>query len=145
MKILIENQKGFTLIEIMLALVILGMMAISFLAFFGNSLTNIFQIRARKEALALATNKMENIYALQPVDLSINENYEFMEDLLTAENYVVKYDDENDLYKLYAQSHKQGIICIEKNDQGFKVSIEINYRKEKTIKLTSFIRGKEGD
>lgn len=125
MKDIINNQKGLTLIEIMIAIVILGMIFVSFLSFFGGSMADLFYLRNRKEAVALASSKMEKIYALQPV----------------------KEEDINDLKQELADSDDVDISFEVKNnseENGYKVIIKVTYQPgDRTVELTSFVRGEE--
>jgi len=53
------HQKGFTLIEIILATAILGILAAAFLPFLGNGMSGIFRSSQRGDALYQAQSKIE--------------------------------------------------------------------------------------
>jgi len=54
------HQKGFTLIEIILATAILGILAAAFLPLLSNSMSGIFRSGQRGDALYQAQTKIEN-------------------------------------------------------------------------------------
>lgn len=53
-------QKGFTLIEIIVSIAILGIIAVAFLPLISSSISGIFRPGQRAEALFQAQSKLEN-------------------------------------------------------------------------------------
>ena len=128
-----ENNKGFTLIEIILAIAILGIIIVSFMSIFSSGIKNIFSAGKKDEAISLAANKLEKLYHSQPF-----EKQSDLKAKLNNDGYYV----ENCTNELYTYQNKDYNFCINSNiSGGFKVKIVYFYLNgERYIELTSFVR-----
>jgi prepilin-type N-terminal cleavage/methylation domain-containing protein len=57
--ILFKNNRGFTLIEIILAIAIVGILGVSVMAYFGNSARFIRDTDVREQAVLISQQEME--------------------------------------------------------------------------------------
>jgi len=126
------NKKGFTLIEVLISMVILGIIVFAFLNLFGTSFANIFTMGNKDQAMATASDIMEALYREQGPD-GLSEA------------------DINNI--LDSEGVNNGVTGInpfenENGQAGFKVTITIPYRsggQEREISLTSFFRKSEAN
>lgn len=79
----ISDEKGFTLIEVLVALLVLMIIIFSFSILFVNSYTNIFSAGTKSEAIYLAQEKMEATIA----DLETILTLDSLPEGITIENY----------------------------------------------------------
>ena len=132
---IIKNEKGFTLIEVIVSVVILSILAVSFVPLFGFSFTNIFSYGERDKAMSVASNIMEELYAEQPLEEEFS-----VTDIAGIEdnNDYFIYNGENE-FKL----EKDEVLVVDSADiTGYKATIEVPYKNgERHVKLTSFVRG----
>ena len=138
------NNKGLSLIEIIISISILGIIIISVIPLFGDSLFHIISSSKKNEAMSIATNKMEQLYSIQPLNKPLNTNN--IETQL-SNNYTVELDseDEDYIFNIINDTDKIiGEIIIDNHidgNHGYKVTINIYYNMEnKQITLTSFVR-----
>ncbi len=136
----IKKQDGFTLIEVIVAVVILLIIATVFVPIFRTSFVNIFTYGQKDKAMALASEKTEIFYARQPLD---NNDITNIIDELSG-NYV---SDVNDLYSYqnnnYNYTIEESFMPVENNTNisGYKITIVAFYLKgDRHVEITSFVR-----
>ncbi len=136
-----KKQDGFTLVEVIVAVVILLIIAMAFVPLFSTGTINIFSFGHRDKAMALGSEKMEIFYANQPLD---NGKIDEIIDTLSG-NYVI---DSNDLHTYqgngYNFSTEESFMPIEYESDvsGYKVTIVVFYQNgEKHVTVVSFVRG----
>ncbi len=54
------NEKGFTLIEVMISMLLVGILAMSFIPIFASQFTNVYRTGDKSEATYDALEKVEN-------------------------------------------------------------------------------------
>lgn len=134
----LKNHKGFTLVEVLVSITILVLIVFVFVTLFSSSFANIFAFGEKNRAMALASDNMEALYALQPI--SSNEIKDFLEN-----HYGNFVNDKESLYELHGKDKKFNFF-IEANEpledvHGNKVTIVIFYKTgERHITLSSYIR-----
>lgn len=135
-----KKQDGFTLVEILVAVVVLLIIATAFVPIFRTSFVNIFTYGQRDKAMALASEKMEIFYARQPLDN--NEIDKILEEL--SGNYI---SDLNNLYNYqnndYNYTYEDTFMPVEgeNNIIGYKITIVAFYISgDRYIELSSFVR-----
>ena len=127
----IRNNSGYTLVEIILAIAILGLVVVPILMFMSNSSGIITYADERERALLVAQEKMEDIKSMEyeNIDISSNVNISSNEDisidryptftrLINISSNDIDSDGEND-YKL--------------------IEIEITWGNNKSVQLQSKI------
>ena len=136
----LKKQDGFTLIEVIVAVVILLIIATTFVPIFRTSFVNIFTYGHKDKAMALASEKMEIFYANQPLD---NTDITNILGELNG-NYV---SDVNDLYTYqnndYNYTYKDTFMPVEGEDNivGYVITIVSFYQNgDRYIELESFVR-----
>lgn len=132
MNMVLRGNKGFTLVEILISLVILGIIVASFLALFGTGLNNIFSIGSKDLAMAEASDFMEILYREQTSENGLTDAD--IENLLIAAGI-----NQNGSYTIEEIDH---LIDSDEATKGYEVTITINYGNNQQVSLTSFIRGK---
>jgi prepilin-type N-terminal cleavage/methylation domain-containing protein len=137
--LLYNDEYGFSLIEIIVAIAILGIIVVSIMGLLGNSIVHVFSSGKKDKAVSRAANQMELLYSINPknkAELILNNA-----ELVT---------DSSQQGGLYDETDKNIIrYCIEGETEGFadgfKVTIVAFYMNGKRyVTLTSFIRKREG-
>jgi len=128
------NKKGFTLIEVLISMVILGIILFAFLNLFGTSFANIFTMGNKDQAMATASDIMEDLYRKQVNREQQGEEFDenFIASFLNSEG--INYEDPIETINPFENENGQA---------GFKVTITIPYQsggQEREISLTSFFR-----
>ena len=131
-----QQNEGFTLIEIIVSIAILGIITVSVMGLLSNSLVHVFSSGKKDEAITRAANKMESLYQTNPTsknDLSLGSAAKQVNDCSQSGG-------------LYNKTDKNIIrYCIKTKEDGFKVTIVAFYMNgKKHVTLTSFIRKREG-
>lgn len=143
-----KNNKGFTLIETVMSIVLLGIIIASILPLIGNSVVTIIESGIRDQAVTTATNFTEMIH--QEVILKKNEIPE--EDWESFKNKTVyfKKDKINIEYKNSfnfntTPNNNKLLFSKEKADGGYRLKVVFFYNKgEEQIELNSFVSFKRG-
>lgn len=134
----LNNKKGLTLVEVLISIVILGIIAFSFISLFGTSFANIYSMGGKDIGMATASDIMEVLYTAQ--GSSGFESKQALEDALPAEAFNDNVEfviTEN--FNPYSDGTGQ---------EGFKVSITVTYVGEdesRQVTLTSFFRGSDNN
>ncbi len=152
---LIKEQSGFTIVEVLVAIVLIVLLAIIFLPVFGTTVGNIFFHGEADRAMTLASDKMEEAYTRQPFSYP---DYDGLKDLLEEKNgnYV---DDIDELYDYDEKpADKDFNFAIEPSTPidvdgdeytavvGYELTIVVFYDQgDDYEKLTSFVRGEPDD
>ncbi len=133
MRKILKVENGFTLVEIIAAITILGILALTFFNLFGSSMLHILSSGKKDEAITLAANKMESIY---------NQQISTEDDIKTILNDGYYIEECEDMDSLYAKPNSDLYrYCIDGDSDGFEVTIVCFYQEgEHNISLTSFFR-----
>lgn len=134
-----KNKKGFTLVEVLVSLVILGVIVASILSFFGTGLLNMFSIGSKDIAMSQASDIMDFLYRKQgSAGLTIAE----------IESNILDYITQNNLNGV-SYSITGPNFLSEENDlesiMGYNVKISVTYEEDSEVTLTSFIRGRDNN
>lgn len=116
-----SNQKGLTLVEVIVTLAIISIIASSFLTLFTTGFKGIFTAGNRSKAMYAAQKTMESIIAQ---GVSNNNTYDITQDGFTIKVTVIDHT-------LQIQSPSTSV-------NGKQIHIEVPYRGG-TAKVTSFI------
>lgn len=123
-----KNKKGFTLVEIIITIALLGITLIVILGLFSNNIQHIFSSGKKDEAIAEASNVMDKIYSIDPG--SESEIADALD--ITKVNCNQLYNNTNANISRY---------CLDKLSDGFKVTVVVYYLNGKrNVSLTSFVR-----
>ncbi len=124
------QNDGFTLIEVLVAMVILGIMIVAFMNVFGTAFTNIFLSGQRDHAFAQASEVLEVVYdAQRPAGLS----HSALSTLLNSIGGNVQYDIVSPITPMTGMS------------EGHKLTIRVPYGFGRTAILETFVRGDDND
>lgn len=124
----IHQNKGFTLVEILVSLTILTILAVAFTAFFSWNAFSIFKAGDQSRAVAKAEEKLEKLH-------------------FSIENYAsdLEYEECQDVYTYYARERN---FCVDEVDyvdgkvEGCKVTVVVFYQNgERYVSISSFIGG----
>jgi len=148
-----RDKQGFTLIEMLVTIFILGIIVTSVFAFFSTGFRNIFESGIRDENISFAANKLEILYELEVFKMT-KLNIEgkkgelidkLKEEINNIDNFSYEhYDDLNELYDYPGQNVLRSYIEVldfEGEDRGFKVTLVVfRENSEEYSKLSTFIR-----
>jgi len=148
----LESKKGFTLVEVLISIAIIGIIVGSFIGLFTTGFVNIFSTGHKDSAMAEASSYMDSLY----MEL-YNQNGENIPEGLTYDEIKTLLQEEGLFYGSPNSNliDEKGFFIIsevepfeEQNGTiirpGHKVTITVFYQdREREISLTSFIRGRE--
>ncbi len=137
MQKIFSNEKGLTLVEVIISFAILVIIAFAFIPLFGNVFANIFFFGEKDKAMTQASDYMEVLYAEQPFGAD-NEIIALLElnngTYVDNENNLLNYD-ENFEFNFTLDSFETIDVT------GYKVTIVVFYENGgQHAKLTSFFR-----
>ena len=134
------DEKGFTLIEVLVALTLLIIIAFAFIPLFSSSFFNIFTYGHRDKAVAQSSEYLEVINA----NSTYASKAAVIEDLDDMGGYSIEPSGDS------LSDHQPGYSFnyhIEENIEpyagvtGFKVSVSVFYRAgDRHVTLTTFVR-----
>jgi len=128
MKVKFSN-KGFTLVEILISLAILGIIVSAFVGLFGTGFANIFSIGNKDLAMAEASEVFEILYReLENERLTKGKIEEILDNQNVADYEISEYKT------IFSNGDPKG---------GYEVTITIVYQGDREVSLTSFIRGSD--
>lgn len=140
----LKDKKGFTLVEVIIAMAILGIITISIITVFSSSFSNIFSMGNRSKAIAVASQKLEVLYT---IPISMRDSTTIKNTLLDDETIFVEGDET----LLYQQSDKnltrfkiQPKKLMDYNGEkiGYEITIVVFYQNgQRHVTLNTFIRG----
>ncbi|MFW5985444.1 MAG: type IV pilus modification PilV family protein [Halanaerobiaceae bacterium] len=144
MQLFYKKKEGFTLIEIMVSLVLMGLISLLLFNLFTDNIVYILSAGQRDQAVTDAANIMEAIYSLQPLDKE-NIAQEFndsnidilkrLEQKATKEELYNKTTADGDTIRYYAGTG---------DDDGFVITIAVYYADgSRYIDLNSYFRKDE--
>jgi len=138
------NESAFTLVEIILSIVILGIIALSIIPFIGNSVVNIIRIGQKDQAVNTASSFTEII---QQKVIANNELDESEWQNLSSENVYYKDQLVNIEYKNCSNvaddpGETKLLFCKSETAGGYKVKVVFYYDDNKRIILNSFVSSK---
>ncbi len=127
------KRNGFSLIEVLVSIVIIGLIAVSLLGLFSMGFTNIFSTGYKDSAMAKASSLMDLLYNEQDKNGGLTK-----EEIETFLNENISGDD------IYFDAPIPSELL--EDISGHKVTITAIYQGgEKEVSLTSFIRGRENN
>lgn len=134
-----NNSQGFTLIEVLISMVILGIVIFAFLNLFGTSFANIFSMGGKDGAMAQASDLMDQLYDKQGregLDESkIEEVFSGWSEANLDDNFTPNNQD-----NIEVNITKKSLFDNNGND-GYKVNVTVSYQGgERNVSLTSFFR-----
>jgi len=127
----IRNNSGYTLVEIILAIAILGLVVVPILMFMSNSSGIITYADERERALLVAQEKMEDIKSMEyeNIDISSNVNISSNEDI-----FIDRYPTFTRLINISSND-----IDSDGEDDYKLIEIEITWGNNKSVQLKSKI------
>ncbi|ABO49579.1 hypothetical protein Dred_1044 [Desulforamulus reducens MI-1] len=132
----LSQDKGFTLVELLVALAILAILIVAFTTFFGWNITSILETGKRSEAIANAEKKLEELYYKEDRELYFtNKTYlndptegEYVED----PDNINSYDGRN--RKFCVEPYVSGVV------KGYTVTVVAFYQNgQRHVTISSFI------
>jgi prepilin-type N-terminal cleavage/methylation domain-containing protein len=137
MRKMFPGQNGFTVLEVIVAIALLLMMSAAVVTVFGSSYSNIFSAGNKNEAMAFASEKMEALYARQPINAAGIQTY--LESVngkfISTGNDITIYDADKAFN--FSLETVQPITGV----SGQKVTIVRFYRNGSAhVSLSSFLR-----
>lgn len=139
LNLLIKNKKGLTLVEIIVAIAILGIVSVTLISVLTTGFVNIVMSGERDRAMSVASNIMEELYANQPLDLSHGEHTD-------VKDYILEeYLKESTFYE-YDFELEDVTTISEESYQGFEILVKVFYNDgNRHVRLRSFVRGVQND
>lgn len=144
------NECGFSLVEILVAMLLLSVMVIAFFNLFDAGLFNVFSSGQRNDALELAFEKMERLYArTSPTSGNdLNTKDDIHEYLTDRDGFFV--DDGQDpnsahpfSFYLVDTANEPKVLLTAGVDpyevDGVEVTIVVFYLDTRTVSLTGFL------
>jgi len=130
------DNRGFTLIEVILALFLLGVIAVTFLPLANTALENLRLINERDNMILLAESIMEQIKNFK---FESSENgYIFDMNIADIINRFCETDEMNILLPIHGENSQWNYTCnIYKNnfnERLWNITVTISYDGEKRIK-----------
>ncbi|UMZ73506.1 prepilin-type N-terminal cleavage/methylation domain-containing protein [Natranaerofaba carboxydovora] len=146
-KILIKNNKGLSLIEMIIAMAILAIIAVTMVRAFSTGAIQMFTTSSRDEAKAKTSEIIEFLYEEEPysstdeVKVKIEEMYED-----SFENSSGVFNDDQgeevtiDITEIQSVD-PDGILKLDDDISGFKIDIEYTYQsREKSFEASYYLR-----
>ncbi len=128
MKVLSQN-KGFSLVEVLVAMAVLTILVVSFTIFFGWNITSIFETGQRSQAVAEAEKKLEKLHYSM-------DNYASDPEYVSSEDVLVKDPDRDRNFCVEEVTYVDGSV------EGYNVTVVVFYKNgERYVSLSSFIEG----
>ncbi len=128
----LHSEKGMTLMEVILAIVILGIVVVPLFTAFSSSFINIVSMGRKNAATAVASDMMEEFYALQPLDEQKIEQVENDFKQTSVFDFAIAREES---FQAFADGSQVA---------GFKITIEVFYFPEdRQVSLTSFFPERE--
>ncbi|KAF1086571.1 hypothetical protein SPSYN_00290 [Sporotomaculum syntrophicum] len=123
-------NKGFSLVEVMVALIVLVIMVGAFVNFFGWSITSIFADGEKTRAVAEAEKKLEHLHN------SMDNYYTDTEYVNDYNDVFIKYPDRVRNFCVEEVTRLNGIV------EGYNVTVVVFYHNgERHVSVSSFIEG----
>lgn len=121
------RDRGFTLVEVMVAMALLAIMVVVFSTFFGWNITSIFETGQRTQAIAEVEKKLEKLH------YSMND-YENDAEYTTPEA-VQAYQNRSRNFCVEEETYADGSI------KGYKITVVVFYKDgARHVTITSFIQ-----
>lgn len=141
MKVL-QNTRGFTLIELIASMAILAMLVTAFVGLFGNSFAGVFSAGNRDVAISYASEVMELLYRQQEQEPGLVGSEEDVKDI--TEDFIEAvlgtqssgFTMKPIVEKVESTNHEDETLFT-----GYRITLEVQYNgAEKVTTLTSFFR-----
>jgi prepilin-type N-terminal cleavage/methylation domain-containing protein len=137
---LLHNKKGFTLIEIVASVAILGIIAVAFFGVFTNGYTTVFKTGEKNNQMAIAASKMEELYTVNNVgllDSAALNNLLGPTTLTTDSSLLYTYPADGSI-----RFFRTAVTPLSDVD-GYTVTIVVFYENgQKNVSLSSFFKEK---
>lgn len=140
----IKEQKGLTLIEVIIALAILGIITVSIITVFSNSFSNIFSLGNRSKALAEASRRMEILYTIPVEERSVDTIKNTLMDATTfyVEGETALYQSTSENIVRFMITPKTLLQDHDEENTGFGITIVVFYQNGgRRVTLDTFLRG----
>ncbi|GBF32766.1 type IV pilin PilA [Desulfocucumis palustris] len=125
----LHNNKGLTLVELLVAMSVLVILTIAFTAFFGQNITSISESGQKSKATAEAEKKLERLHHSM-------DDYDSDPEYVSSENVLTKNPNRDRNFSVDQVTYVDGEI------QGYKVTVVVFYKNgERHVTMTSFIEG----
>ncbi|HBV97079.1 MAG: hypothetical protein JL50_12640 [Peptococcaceae bacterium BICA1-7] len=123
----LSQNKGFTLVELLVSMAVLAILVVAFVNFFGWSITSIFESGQKtKDAVAKADTKLQQLYYSMD-DYESDSEYVSPGSVLTYKGRELNFCVEEATYLDVA---------------GYKVTVVVFYDNgERYVSMTDFIKG----
>lgn len=141
------NNRGLTLIEIIVSIAILGVLSIFFLAIFTNVSADVFSWGERGKAILKAQEKLERIHSRENSILEEHAHQQLIKLLekdqenieITEDTKLYEGNPSNDTIRLAINKNK--ILNIHGNDtEGYEVILVVFYQEgKKPVTVSTFI------
>lgn len=127
-----NSNQGFTLVEVLVAMVVLTIIVIAFTAFFGWNVTSIFDTGEKSRAIAKAESKLEKLYGSM-------ENYKNDPDYVdNCENVSIRTGSRDCNFCVTKEAYNFQGSSVD----GYNVQVVVFYSNgERHVSLSSFIEG----
>lgn len=149
MKSIFNNKKGFTLVEVVTSLAILGFIIVAFTSLFGMGISNIFSSGNEDMAMSHASKLMELVYREQERKEGL-----ISDDIIDVlESAGANVFEKNDLYanssgneiRFSLKESSYSLNSFNFSD-GYEVTIVVLYHNgERYASLTSYVRGRDNN
>lgn len=146
---LFRSQKGLTLVEVLISMLIFGIVAFAFLNLFGSSFVNIYSMGTKDRAMTRASDVMETLYRQQNIAGGFDENDKgeisaiLKDDFGASEVDKTLFNNETSFKGTYEIVFKEDFF---EGIDGYNVTISVSYTspsEESNVSLTSFFRKRD--
>jgi len=110
------NNKGFTLVEIIVAIAVVGIVGIAFSGFSINSARMISALDEREKAIIIAQTELEQLKAQEFNEIDLN-NYPYQKEIYNID-LQMEAEDDSSLYK---------------------ITVIVNWDQNKDLELVSYV------
>ena len=138
MRQILTEQKGMTLVEVLVSMAILVIIALAFFLVYTSAFSNTYAYGKKNAAMTLASEAMEALYAIEPA-----AGHTIAAKLSSLNGNQISTPDE-----LFVETGRDFNFLIEPvatlngATSGHKVTIAVFYQAEQRhVTLTTFIRG----
>ena len=119
------NNKGFTLIEIVITIAVVGIVGVAFSGFFINSARIISAVDEREKAMMIAQQEMEKLKTIE---------------FNNIEEYIDTYNSSDDaVFEAGRYSVKFDCDPFKKDDSLYKITLVNSWNDNKSLKLVTYI------
>lgn len=135
-----KKNSGLTLVEIIIALAILGIISVSFLGMFSSAISSIYLMGNTSRTVAEAQAVLDKIYEEADRDNLNTSISEIMVSMGYEDDYeIVDLEDLNDAYKdkRYRIAWEEGVDLVEQESIQMVTVLMFYNNNQNTIRLSS--------